>query len=1149
MTEPVAAALAHDIGIYQEKERKEILVFDLGGGTFDVSLLSLQKTDMGPIFVVKTIEGDSHLGGEDFDNNLVQHVMQAQLADVQWEQGERGRRDMNEFMCQLRSKCEKAKRTLGTEDSVSITLSHLGKDYETREVTLTREVFERINKHLFERCLAIVKSVADTAAAAGTPVGSVIATGGSSQIPYLRERLASIINDAQSHPSASSPSSSSSSSSFPKGTLLKYKDDPDTAVALGACNFAASLWRPYEPTSPKLILIETCPYNIGIAVKGAGGGGGASKASRTTMDIFFERGSTIPATKTFSYTTVYDRQRFAQIAVYEGMDRNYPSANHRLGNFVLEVSEPMPAGQPKIDVKVSLDLDGILTVTAMEKSSKASLEIRACKTTLSAREVRFKKLTSDKDELIDEVDCLQSTLSDKIATLSGKNLEAHIIKAIKKWRNDKDSMEALTELNELCQAEAELQPIQPAIKLLLKQTKYLHSVRSELQELVSLGSGNQALELHYHTIFLVDRSHSMRKKDSCFLDGKVATRFDSVFECILKYLDDRSFTDDTFTMLLFNNKVRTVFKRLKYSPRLEDKIRDIRKKYPPHSTTSFRVAIDKIANVVTQAPEENTVVIMLSDGHDPDFMDACQTLSDLVKNRTTPPVFHAIRFGNSKTTAEALEKLAEAGNGKFSTSKDGIALNECFGEIRRAIEKKINVWDDSTPTNTLGIAPSELSNLLEAEKEKNNKKKTNANPNKMGESGGDSPAVSASREEPPPSSQGAEEGTYSSSPSSDASSSLQEEDQETYLSTRSLLRRLFTPPVRYSGRKHLKDKNDFQRCFLASYRSLMRPKELLDAFIESYTNVKEESKKKERQEHLLTVLDMWTKSYPEDFKGLREPLFEFLDSHCQSSDYKATISSSLEATTRAHFGIQDSTSGSTTSLLDNSPSMLASQITFLMMRSFVEIKEYELMDQAWSSPLRNRTNKAMAMIKLAEKLSWWVVERILSASSLNERMRTLAHLVRVAQELQNLCNYQGMVAVLSGLGHAPIARLEGTKAQFTKEYRQDKRNYFAMMRAVQQHKTAFKNPHKQSCVPWLEPYLAEIVQLEEDSPERDEQGKRINWQRKEQVYKAASSALAHQQVTVEALLHWKDYAALTVLFGGFPHRTEEHLMALSKSLE
>ncbi|KAL6067351.1 Heat shock protein ssb1, partial [Balamuthia mandrillaris] len=672
MTEPVAAALAHDIGIYQEKERKEILVFDLGGGTFDVSLLSLQKTDMGPIFVVKTIEGDSHLGGEDFDNNLVQHVMQAQLADVQWEQGERGRRDMNEFMCQLRSKCEKAKRTLGTEDSVSITLSHLGKDYETREVTLTREVFERINKHLFERCLAIVKSVADTAAAAGTPVGSVIATGGSSQIPYLRERLASIINDAQSHPSASSPSSSSSSSSFPKGTLLKYKDDPDTAVALGACNFAASLWRPYEPTSPKLILIETCPYNIGIAVKGAGGGGGASKASRTTMDIFFERGSTIPATKTFSYTTVYDRQRFAQIAVYEGMDRNDPSANHRLGNFVLEVSEPMPAGQPKIDVKVSLDLDGILTVTAMEKSSKASLEIRACKTTLSAREVRFKKLTSDKDELIDEVDCLQSTLSDKIATLSGKNLEAHIIKAIKKWRNDKDSMEALTELNELCQAEAELQPIQPAIKLLLKQTKYLHSVRSELQELVSLGSDNQALELHYHTIFLVDRSHSMRKKDSCFLDGKVATRFDSVFECILKYLDDRSFTDDTFTMLLFNNKVRTVFKRLKYSPRLEDKIRDIRKKYPPHSTTSFRVAIDKIANVVTQAPEENTVVIMLSDGHDPDFMDACQTLSDLVKNRTTPPVFHAIRFGNSKTTAEALEKLAEAGNGKFSTSKDGI---------------------------------------------------------------------------------------------------------------------------------------------------------------------------------------------------------------------------------------------------------------------------------------------------------------------------------------------------------------------------------------------------------------------------------------------------------------------------------------------
>jgi molecular chaperone DnaK (HSP70) len=111
---------------------------------------------------------------------------------------------------------------------------------------------------------------------------------------------------------------------------LKCKDDPDTAVAVGACNFAASIWRPYDPTAPKLMLIETCPYNIGIAVKGK------------EMDIFFERGTTIPATKTFSYTTLYDRQRYAQIAVYEG-NAEAVSENHKLGTFLMEI-EPMPAG-------------------------------------------------------------------------------------------------------------------------------------------------------------------------------------------------------------------------------------------------------------------------------------------------------------------------------------------------------------------------------------------------------------------------------------------------------------------------------------------------------------------------------------------------------------------------------------------------------------------------------------------------------------------------------------------------------------------------------------------------------------------------------------------------------------------------------------
>ena len=401
INEPTAAAIAYGLDIKEEVARN-VLIFDLGGGTFDVSLLTIEDG----IFEVKATAGDTHLGGEDFDNKLVEYCAEDFKKKTGFDVTENAK-----AMRRLWTQCERAKRILSetTQTTIEIDNFYEAEDYSC---VITRAKFEELCLSLFEKTISSVEQVLKDSGMPKSQVHDIVLVGGSSRIPKIIQLL----------------------TDFFDGKEPNIFINPDEAVAYGATIQAAILTNQGDEKVQNLLILDVCPLSLGIETEGG------------VMTTLIPRNSFIPAKKTHYFTTFVDNQPIVLAKVFEG-ENPMTKDNHHLGSFESDSILPAPKGVPKIELILDVDANCITNVSVREKAAAGKggkIHITADKHRLSKEEIE--RLIEDIKTLRKDDDLQKKKIEARIS------LENYCFSIVKDEKlQDKISQTEKDELIKLCE--------------------------------------------------------------------------------------------------------------------------------------------------------------------------------------------------------------------------------------------------------------------------------------------------------------------------------------------------------------------------------------------------------------------------------------------------------------------------------------------------------------------------------------------------------------------------------------------------------------------------------------------------------------------------------------------------------------------------
>jgi len=324
INEPTAAAIAYGFDKLNSEDNTNIIVIDIGGGTLDVSLLTINDK----IFEVKATSGDTHLGGEDFDNRLIDYFVNEFKMKYNVDLTTNSK-----AMRRLKAACERIKRKLSTSKVAKLSIDSLHNNIDF-ESSITRKKFEELNKDLFKRVIKPIENVIKDSGISKSDIKEIVLAGGSSRIPKIQSLI----------------------SEYFDGKSLNKNINPDEIVARGATILSGFLSGMRSDIINDIIIQDITPFSLGVAEIGE------------IMNFFIKRNTPIPTEVTQTYTTITDNQPEVCFKIYEG-ERSLVKGNNLLGNFTLTDIPPARRGVPKINVTINIDENGILNVSAVNSST------------------------------------------------------------------------------------------------------------------------------------------------------------------------------------------------------------------------------------------------------------------------------------------------------------------------------------------------------------------------------------------------------------------------------------------------------------------------------------------------------------------------------------------------------------------------------------------------------------------------------------------------------------------------------------------------------------------------------------------------------------------------------------------------------------